>query len=79
MEPTSEVLAVMRDKQESIYASAKAEPLGRSMDRGHVLPEHMGSDKFAFGKPGGRVPGGAKDALFPAVSHSTVPKLPLFF
>jgi hypothetical protein len=68
-EPKSEMLAMMRDKQESIYASTKAEPLGRSMDRGHVLPAHMSSDQFAFGKPGNRGNGGSKEALFPAVSH----------
>jgi hypothetical protein len=66
-EPTSEMLAMMRDKQESIYASTKAEPLGRSMDRGHVLPEHMHGDKFSFGKPGDRGNGGSKEALFPVV------------
>jgi hypothetical protein len=72
-EPTSELLAMMRDKQESIYASTKAEPLGRSMERGHVLPAHMTGDKFAFGKPGDRGNGGSKEALFPAVSHPRVP------
>lgn len=71
-EPKSEMLAMMRDKQESIYASTKAEPLGRSMDRGHVLPEHMTGDQFAFGKPGNRGNGGSKEALFPAVSHPTI-------
>lgn len=75
-EPTSELLAMMRDKQESIYASTKAEPLGRSMERGHVLPAHMTGDKFAFGKPGDRGNGGSKEALFPAVSHPRVPGVP---
>ena len=69
-EPSSEMLAMMRDKQESIYASTKAEPLGRSMDRGHVLPQHMSSDSFAFGKPGDRANGGSKEALFPIVRFS---------
>lgn len=72
-EPNSDMLAQMRDKQESIYASTKAEPLGRSMDRGHVLPAHMHEEKFAFGKPGDRVNGGSKEALFPIVRFSFHP------
>ena len=64
-EPTSEMLAMMRDKQESIYASTKAEPLGRGMDRGHVLPERMKEPGFMFGKAGDRGNGTSKEALFP--------------
>ena len=79
-EPTSEMLAMMRDKQEAIYASTKAEPLGRSMDRRHVLPEHMQGDKFAFGKPGDRGNGGSKEALFPTVRHPAIaPKSQICF
>ena len=69
-EPTSEMLAMMRDKQESIYASTKAEPLGRGMDRGHVLPERMKEPGFMFGKAGDRGNGTSKEALFPVPTEN---------
>ena len=35
--------------EEKYYASRKREPLGRPVQRGHVLPEHTGDTKFKFG------------------------------
>ena len=63
-EPTSETLAYQKAKQESIYASTKAEPLGQSMMRGHVLPDKTRDEKFAFGK-NAVTTSGAKEALYP--------------
>jgi len=68
-EPTSEALAQQKDRQEAIYASTKAEPLGRGMDRGHVLPAKTADPAFAFGKAAVTTTG-AKEALYPVESEA---------
>ena len=68
-EPTSETLAQQKAKQEAIYASTQAEPLGKSMIRGHVLPDRTQDSSFAFGKPAVAT-AGAKDALYPVESEN---------
>mmetsp|Transcript_23843 Transcript_23843/g.28802 ORF Transcript_23843/g.28802 Transcript_23843/m.28802 type:complete len:451 (+) Transcript_23843:210-1562(+) len=40
--PTSELMQWRLDRQEDVYASSKREPLGKSMLRGHKLPEAVG-------------------------------------
>ena len=51
-EPPTEILGLMKQRQERIYASSKTEPLGRSMHRGHVLPTKTEDASFMFGKKG---------------------------
>jgi len=67
-EPNSETLAGIKGKQEGIYASAKAEPLGSSMIRGHVLPAKTYASDFAFGNKSANLDG-AKEALYPVVTE----------
>ena len=47
--PASELMQWRLERQEDIYESSKREPLGKSYNRGHVLPEGMGTER-PFGK-----------------------------
>lgn len=67
--PQSELMRWRLERQEDLYHSSKLEPLGRSMNRGHVLPPEMG-DSVPFGRPVGAVEkakaGEALALIFPA-------------
>ena len=39
--PTSELMKWEREQREQIYESAKRDPLGKSMVRGHIIPENI--------------------------------------
>jgi hypothetical protein len=68
-EPTSEMLAALKTKQEAVYASSSAEPLGHSMHRGHKLPDKTKTPDFAFGNKSTST-SGAKEALYPVVNEA---------
>lgn len=46
----SEFAYIKEQQRESVYHSVKHEPLGKSLTRGHSLPEVTKTDKFRFGK-----------------------------
>ena len=43
--PTTAISQWNMERKESIYATNQREPLGRSMQRGHVLPPGLGTEK----------------------------------
>ena len=45
----SEIGEYFEQRKESIYASRRRQPLGRSYNRGHVLSEQTKSPDFKFG------------------------------
>lgn len=53
-------------KMESCYATAKREPLGKSFNRGHVLPDQCKNKDFAYGVSTGSSQD-AKDLIYPTV------------
>jgi len=44
--PSSELMQWRLERQEDVYKSSKAEPLGRTALRGHQLPEHLNHAPF---------------------------------
>lgn len=75
--PKSQLMRWRLERQEDIYHSSKLEPLGKSMNRGHVLPQGMG-EEVPFGRPVGAVEKSkANEALkiiFPAESSGGAPE-----
>ena len=73
--PTSELMQWKHDHQESVYASTKREPLGKSFNRGHALPEKFADQVHgaAFGVEGEVKPTSSqvKDLVFPLDSVAT--------
>jgi len=69
--PASELMQWRLERQEDIYESSKREPLGKSYNRGHVLPEGMGTER-PFGTTIGAVAKSlrpeAKELIFPLES-----------
>lgn len=47
--PESDMMRWTLDRSEDVYHSSKREPLGKSWNRGHSIPSHMGKD-IPFGQ-----------------------------
>lgn len=53
----------IKDKDEIHYKRHQLEPLGKSMDHGHTLPEHTKDSSFAFGVKSERSQSGTKELI----------------
>ena len=53
----------IKDKDEIHYKRHQLEPLGKSMDHGHTLPEYTKDSKFAFGVKSERSESGTKELI----------------
>lgn len=60
---------LINSRAEEVYASKKMEPLGRSIVRGHVLPEITKDSNFAFGKDPKTEDPDAKELIYPATNY----------
>lgn len=69
--PDSELMRWRQERQEDIYESSKREPLGKSYNRGHVIPGGLGTER-PFGTTIGAVAKSlrpeAKELIFPLQS-----------
>ena len=64
----SEYNAVVHAQKEAHYASVKHEPLGKSYNRGHALPDKTTERKFQFGKSSSSSED-AKSLLYPVLTE----------
>eukprot|EP00760_Papus_ankaliazontas_P016891 PhM_4_TR16921/c0_g1_i1/m.30003 len=67
----SQFQAVVQDHLEKNYLSAKREPLGTSMKRGHVLPAIVETRDFAFGVPT-NTSENAKTVIYPSALQDEI-------